>query len=249
MSETSLLKALEILGLSVLAQNIYLELLKNNSTSLTLLMEIVGTSRVTFYKNLEILVEFGVCTKDQRGRWQAVKPAYIFAKLKAKQAELNKITAELEQNLPKYETIFPDKNKKTFVKIYSGKTQIQELAARFASDLIEDYIGFGELSVFQDLIGDEVDHFWVFERKKKKIKLRMLLQDKKYAELYKLTDKADYRETRYLKQENEILGYFTIHQNIAYCWASGHSRAIVISDEVFVASLRAMFEMLWVLGN
>jgi hypothetical protein len=151
----------------------------------------------------------------------------------------------LEQNLPKYESIFPDKYKKTFVKIYSGKTQIQELAARFVSDIAEDYIGFGELSVFQGLIGDEVDDFWVFERKKKKIKLRMLLQDKQHAELYKLKDKADYRETRYLDQENQILGYFTIHQNTAYCWASGHSRAIVVNDEVFVSSLRAMSRILY----
>lgn len=249
MSEISLIKALSELGVSDLGQQIYLELLKNHNLSLTQLIKLVGTSRATFYKNLDLLQLAGLITKDQRGHWEAVEPSFIFAKLKAKQAKLNRVTQNLEYDLDTFDKIYNLKHKNSFVKIYLGRKEIQELAAKLAQDLSVDYIGFGDSSVFEELIGDEIEKFWMFQRKKKQLKLRLLLQDKKFVDVCKLTDQKDMRETRYLSLKWPISGYFNIHQDIAYCWATGHNRAIVINDEVFVSSLKAMFEMFWELGE
>ena len=248
MSEISLINALVELGISGLGQQIYLGLLKNQAKSLSQLIKDVGTSRATFYKNLELLQQLGLCAKDKRGDWQAVEPGFVFAKLKAKQAKLNQITQNLEQNLDSYDRIFNLKNNNHFARIYTGRKEIQELAAKLAHDLEVDYIGFGDSSVFEGLIGDEIENFWMFQRVRKHIKLRLLLQDKNFVDVCKLTDQKDMRETRYLSHKWQISGYFNIHQNTAYCWASGHSRAIVINDEVFVSSFKAMFEIFWELG-
>jgi predicted transcriptional regulator len=249
MSEISLLNALTELEINILGKQIYLALLKGQSKSLTELISELGTSRATFYKNLEYLLQAGFCIKDQKDGWVAVDPSIIFAKLKAKQARLNQVTHNLEASLDTFDLIYAQKPKNNYIKLCSSRKEIQELAAKLAQDICEDYVGFGDSSVFEELIGDEVEDFWIFQRKKKQVKLRLLLQDKKFADICKASDKNDMRETRYLSEKWEIPGYFNIHQNTAYCWASGHSRAIVITDHVFVSSFKAMFEMFWELGK
>ena len=245
MAELYLLNALTELGISELQKKVYLSLLRQLGNSITKLISETKMSRGTFYKTLEELSKFGLCSKNSRGNWQAIEPGFIFAKLKAKQVNLNKIASDLENHLEDYATLYSEKNKNNFAKIYSGRKEIQEIAAKLAIDLKSDYIGFGDSSIFEELIGEEIESFWMNERRNKNLNLRLLLQDKKYVEFCNLTDQKDFRETRFLESGFNIPGYFNILENVAYCWFSGSSRAVVIYDEVFVYSLKSMFEIMW----
>jgi|GEM_PF-4361652 len=249
MSESALLEALEQLGVSALGQKIYLNLASKSSKTITDLISSLGKSRVTVYKNLDELLNLGVCIKDTRGNWIAAAPTLIFAKLKAKQGQLAKITNNLEQNLPTLNYFFGSKDKKSFAKIHTGRDEIRQLAAQFVTRLNQDYVGFGDSQVFEDFIGEEIDSFWIHERVKRQVKLRFLVQNKDMSDKCKLTDNTTFRDTRLLNGEFGIPGYFNIHGNTAYCWTAGDTRAIEISDEVFVLSLKAMFEMLWVMSS
>jgi len=245
MSELYLTNALSELGLSSVQKNIYLLLLKQPEVLVSSLIKTAGISRGTFYKTLEELGKLKLCFKNGRANWQAVEPSFIFAKLKAKQGNLEKITSNLESHLKDYALLYSSKNRNSFAKIYSGQKEIQEIAAKLAIDLKSDYIGFGDSSFFEGLIGEEIESFWMYERISKNLNLRLLLQDKKYVEYCNLTDLKDFRKTRFLESEFNIPGYFNIHENVAYCWFSPSTRAVVIADQVFVASLKAMFEILW----
>jgi len=99
------------------------------------------------------------------------------------------------------------------------------------------------------LFGTQIQDYWIFNRKKMQIKLRLLSQNKELVDFLRLEDKKEFRETRYLQSQFPILGYFNIHKNTAYCWSPHSDQCTVISDIVFVSSLRAIFETLWSISD
>jgi len=153
MTEIYLKSALVQLGVTGLSQKIFLAFINNhNKINLTKIIHELGTTRATFYKLLKNLEDRDLIYKGQDDNWQTISIDKLYSKLRVLQVELNQITSNLESNLEYYNNLYSSSKVDTFLKIYSGSSQVREQALTLAHSLSEDYIGFGDSNTFENLI-------------------------------------------------------------------------------------------------
>ena len=119
-----LYKSLLEIGLDSVSTNIYLEILANQTITVTKLAKNLRTNRVKIYECLEVLRNLGLMAKDSL---VIEPPSRVVAMLRHKEIQTKRLSDDLSEILPSYLNDYYSKSKVSRVKIYEGKNEFIKL--------------------------------------------------------------------------------------------------------------------------
>ena len=240
------LSALQNFGLNEKEAKTYIKLLELGKSTANDLSKHTGILRQTLYQILDKLISKGLVSHIIIAGvkyFQAADPSKFNAILKEKQ----KIIAELLPKLKSIKSIIKNKPKIEFYQTIDGlKSIYNDIINTKPRELFE----YGNSKNFLKTMKFYFIENYIKRRTLNKIKLKLITEpDKKIISLYG-TDKDLYRETRYLKEmENIKINGYIYKNKFAILTLTEQPFGIIIEDEDIPDAQRRFFNIMWGLSK
>jgi hypothetical protein len=170
------------------------------------------------------------------------KPSILLSKLRTKKTNMNQIETELKDNLVWFGSQFNGQNISKILKISSKNDFIAEFIRAY-SDASEDILFFGSTSSFLDVVGLEVINLVTEERKKNKIKHKILTCDKLLANI---DNKKLGREVHYWQDSKPLKSMsYSIIGSTTFFWNMIEPCCYIIEDRFLSDLMRFQFMNIW----
>ena len=228
-------KVLENLGLTKIEAKVYLALLEQGSALASVISRRSGIHRRCVYDAVERLIKRGLASyivKNNRKYFTITNPDRIVSILKEKEDEANRILPELHRKF-EHSQIRPETS------FYQGMNGLKSI--------YEDMVNAGgEILVIAATTYENVNKFFFppydRERKKRKIKMRVLFPESKLKEKPTIPiSKIKYLPDSYISAvATNIYG-----DNVAISLWTKNPVAILIRQKEIADSYRTQFELLW----
>ena len=241
-NETSekLKEVLASIGMNKNAAEIYLDLLRHQTSSALEISKRTGIHRSNTYDALRELIEQGFISEvieEKRKLFKAGSPEKIKDYLEQKQKEVNDLVPELKE-------ISSEDNKKKEVSVSQGIFAIREALNEMLQEKKEIMV-FGASETAYQSIGVPFLNEFHKERIKNQIKMRHIY-DKNAVERIKKLNKMKFTEARCVSHQYFSVVSTNICNNSVYIFIFGKPQfAIRIKNESVAESYRNYFELLW----
>lgn len=242
---SELIKSLEELGLSQKKADIYLALLELGEALVIDLSKKTGIKRTTIYNLLPELASEGlikVAIKNKRRIFFVEDPRNIKISLEDKLKSFENILPELKA----IHNIFPSKPKITFYEGFGGMRELYQdtLNTLASGDTILSYTG---LSNYHKLVPKEFTEWYVGERVKRKIRVKIISPASKTSNEWKDASIKELREIKLVDNpdfkfnaDTEIYG-----NKIALLSYGENFMGVIIESKEINQMQRMAFELMW----
>ncbi|MFT4303819.1 MAG: TrmB family transcriptional regulator [Candidatus Woesearchaeota archaeon] len=231
-------KTLENIGLTRNQAEVYVTLLKLGSATAQQIIKESGIQRSPVYDALEKLRDKGLVsfvTKDFKKYFQAESPKALYGYLEEKKEEISQI-------MPQLEALEGMKKENINASIYKGKEGLKTIHYDMLKEGKQiDVIG-GKGLIFSEL-KYYIPH-WEKERIKKKMKWRILWDNKKIRDE---VIKRKYVDGKVLPKGTETSSVVNIYGNkvAIFLWKEKYPTAFVIDNKDVADSFRKWFNLLY----
>ena len=241
-----LFKSLLEINLDSVSANIYLEILANQTITITQIARDLRTNRVKIYECLEILRNLGLMSKDSL---MIEPPSRVVAMLRHKEIQARRLSDDLSEILPSYLSDYYSKSKVSKVKIYEGKNEFIKLQNQSVDELKDG----GEILIFSEGLEmyDVIDPYYynieLSSRRKNKNKTARIIASHDNDILVSHANRNEQldRQVKVLPKGFSSLGTIAIYDNRIINWNTVIPRAIMIEDEVMAKVYRDIFNFFW----
>jgi len=233
-----IIKELQELGLSLTESKVYLSLLNLGSALAGEITKKSEVNRTNVYDALERLIEKGLVTyviTANRKVFQVVNPKRLKELLKEKQEKLNRIFPDLEER-------YKETKSKEDAVIFRGKRGIKTIFEDMIKER-KDILTYGAESKFAEMFPNYQKQ-WNLKRKKAKIKIRMLYNEKVRKE--KIKEKINLVSMKFLPEKYDFPSTVHVYGNkvVIIVWTELPFGFMIKSKEA-VRSNKHFFELLW----
>jgi len=252
MIPNSLHKALVSLGLSDLAGNIYIYLLKNYNTTVLGLSKKFAVSRNLIYKALAEIAEAGLMQhKEQYSRHlEVVSPSRIASLLESKRFNDSQLYDSFISGLPTVLADLLQTGSLPQFKIYRTKEQIMTVMYQLYSETSEEICCLGNEDLIIELLGKSFLKEIIKQRMSKNRGARILVPHKTYfRDILKPQDTAELRSYRMLPVKSIIDADYHVMGERVFCVNPVIPMGYLIQDKLIATMFKQIFEMLWGLGE
>lgn len=245
---TNLIDIFADLDMDSLTASVYEFFLINPELTISNCAKQLKLHRHQVYAALKKLYEIGML-KSQIKNIILEPPETLIILLEYKSIKLNSSARNLETLIPKLKGDMSNRDG-SFVKTYYRKTQLLEVVQNSMDLMKKDEIVlvFGESEDFYKLIEARyIVKTIVQKRVKKQIRAKVLFvgdlakENLKYLE----QDQIELRESKILKNSQEIVGAFWVCGKKVILWNTEKSIAITIEDEFYSRMFSSYFELVW----
>jgi sugar-specific transcriptional regulator TrmB len=240
MNHPELSRILENYGLKERHAKIYLALLSLGSASIQKISLKSGFARSTCEAVLVSLQRTGFATSFRKKSiryFSAEDPRKIISMAEHK-AEL------LKHALPKFLNLYHSQDNLPAVRFYEGKAGMQTIM-REILDEAKEMICFGSADSLYETLLSNVENF-IDERIKRKIPLRLILQDSPFAQKRKSLEDKLLMKVKIVPNTLKMTSVMWIWNNkIAMFSLQKDIVALVVQSEELAKMHRAMFELVW----
>jgi DNA-binding transcriptional regulator GbsR (MarR family) len=251
MRNNKLTKALQKLGISETAIQIYGLLLDQPQISITELCTQTGQYRAKIYEALEELKVIDLVERenDFKRQIRVSSPTTVFTLLKQKQYEINRSVVDFQEELPYILANYFDQKTALDVKVFDGENKFTYLLTTILDECIDgiEMVSFNENNDIYNII--DAKYFfdvWVEKRIAKKIFNRILLHPKNiFINSQQPLDQTKFRETKILPNSNSDQGCYWIIDSKIIFWDTVTPKAILIENKVLACVMKFGFELIW----
>ncbi len=249
-----LIELIKNLGLDENEAKIYLALLELGPSLVTKIGQKASINRTTCYDVLERLVKYNLVTyasgKQAKKRYSAMPPYNLVSFLERKQKQNEKQLDKLKTKLPELKMLYKELNKPS-IKFFEGTEGVKAIYAETLKSKTE-ILSVGDCEEWSsaDLVawGKRYNR----QRAKLKIKERVLMPDSLKTTNWFANYPASIKYTVYkILPKNKINYVFNGEINIyedkvvIVLLKSPNRMGIMITSDILVNMLKAMFEMAW----
>ncbi len=248
---TNLIDIFSDLDIDAITASVYEFFLINSEATISDCAKQLKLHRHKVYSALEKLQEIGMI-KSHTKSIRVEQPKTLMILLEYKSIKLNSTARRLETLIPKLKGDNSNRDG-SFVKTYFRKTQLLEVVQNSMDLMKKDEIAlvFGESEDFYKLIEARyIVKTIVQKRVKKQIRAKVLFvgdltkENLKYLE----HDQIELRESKILKNSNDLVGAFWVCGKKVILWNTHKSIAITIEDEFYVQMFTSYFDLVWELN-
>jgi sugar-specific transcriptional regulator TrmB len=248
-------KIFQELGLSLLTQKVFRELLSKGPTNARVLADRVGIPRPSIYDHLKILISNGLVTE----KIQDGKKIFCLDDIRNIQDLLDSKIRALQIEKKAFEQSLPDLLKKTHsiepqMKFYSGKEGVKQILNHILLNRNMDTMLFWPMSEMMRVLGPEYLEELNEKRVARNIYLRAIwpldkkLDTKKYP--YLSGDEDHLRDLRFApKGTTWNMGYWIYEDRVAFLSSEREGFGFVVHSKDFADLMKIQFEQMWVVSK
>lgn len=236
-------KDLKELGLDEKEIAVYLAILKLGQANVLDIARKAQVPRATVYGVIEKLIAEGLISsiiKGKRRYYYAEDPVVISKNLVEKEKKVAKI-------LPGLRTLYQGATNRPLIRYYEGKTGV----IRMLDDILKT-VGTGgtydALLNYKDefaVLGKKFDEH-VENRKRKKIWIRLITEQSEITKKWKIREKEDWREVRYIPRGQHFsVSYHIYGHKVSMFSLQGPVVGVIIENKEIAEMERLQFEYMW----
>lgn len=237
--------SLEYIGLKPKEAKIYLAILELGQASVVQIARKAGIKRTTVYNILPDFINRGIITstvKKKRKVYFVEDPRSLKNDIKEKESAIDKFLPELFA----IQNILPSKPRITFYEGVGGMKDLYQdtLESCNGGDVILSYTG---LSDFSKLVPPEYADYYIQERIKRRIRIRIIASDSPFAQSWENAAIRELREIRIVKDLSfQFNADMEIYANkIAIISYRENFMGVIIESKEINQMQRAAFELMW----
>ncbi len=249
----------EEIGLSQTETDLYLQLIKEGSSTFTELSRKCKIPRTTVYENIERLINKGLVTQVTKGSTKkliAEDPRRVETLLMNQQIEyqskldkISNINGQLGDFVNLVNNFIPQGSEKNefSVRYFQGVEGFLDVHQRTLNNQEKEILFISNMDEWKKVFTDEFAYkFYVPERIEKKIFAKTLAIDTKVARDIRKNDKLYFREMRFLPEGFEFEPTLIISDKEISLMTSTKPYTAILIENVNIAKLfRDMFNFLW----
>lgn len=234
-------------GLNEKEQQVFFALTKLGSTGVIEISKSTGFRRTTTYYLLDQLESKGLVSYIQSGNrrtYTAVSPQRIKKILNEKKDEVDNQMYAFNHLLPEISMMYGQSQQKPKFTYYEGRLGAQEIFDDMLIDT-KEIIVIGEVSTFEESVGEEYLEKFVEQRRAKGIHIRGIWVPSKMVSKYPASEEH-LRTIRFAPDwVSAPVTTYIYNNKVAFTSSSGESFGTVIESVDLAKTMRNWFEMLW----
>ena len=242
-------EALDKLGVSQKASQLYVASLENGPMPVSKLAELLEMNRPNVYKLIDELENAGLSNfSDRQGyakEFVVESPSVLLEHMKQKQKQTNQTVESLKQALPTLLGQYRQGDLPSKIQVFEGDAQFTKMFEKVLRESKDRNEFFGSAEDFIDLVSWQKENWFIEERVKRDIFMRALLLPSVNSNTLSGRDENQLRETRILQDADPFPTSFHLFGDKVIIWQPKAPLGILIEDEYIVAMLRSIFEKLW----
>jgi sugar-specific transcriptional regulator TrmB len=218
---------------------VYLTLLRSGTLGATQIAKLSKLNRITTYHILKELIEKGLVSyviKSGIKSFKASNPKTIIEDLKEKENKFLEI-------LPQLEALKESVLQHATMEVYEGKEGLKTIM----NDWIitkKEIFGFGTEEL-NNIMGNYFPNY-VQRRVENGIKIKLLLENSKYAKEMQLKDKKELRETKIINIDKITTGIYVYGNKVAFLtFEKNEPLGYIIEDKSLAKTIRIILELIW----
>lgn len=236
------------LNITSIGSSIYEYFLINPNNSITECGRDLGIHRHQVYTSLEKLQNTGLII-SQNKKVVVEPPQIIGILLEHQSIKLNSTARKLDAIIPKLSGDYSNRDT-GFVKTYFRKSQLLEVVQNSMDKIRKDQIVliFGDSEEFYNVIEPlYLEKTLVKKRVARRIQAKLILVPPVSSEVQKWIskDKEQFRETRILESESNLVGTFWVLGDKVILWNTQTNIAITIENSYYSKMFESIFELTW----
>lgn len=216
---------------------------------ITKLADHLGMSAPNVYKLIARLAAVGLSSfsaKSGYGRsFTVVAPSVLSELIQKKREEVERMSNQLQAFMPDLLANYHQGDTPTKVRILQGKDQFHTAITRMFDEAKDEVLVFGSIHDFIGCIAPTAFEALTKRRLQRGIGVRLLVLPCKEVEHLERNAQKEARQIRTISDAPTFSASFQLSQHQVIIWQPQAPLALIIEDEVIVAMLRVMFEMLW----
>jgi len=251
-SEKAVRSYLTEFGLNDKEVVIYLTLLKTGPSTIMDLSRKTGIKRSTTHNNVEELIKKGLVSQTNYGERRmavAEDPEKLKFLLEQRKWDVNKLEKIMPDIVKSIYDIVPGSKEttKVEVKYYEGEKGFKEVCQRSIVKSSKEVLFLSNLEEWRKVYTAEYGReYYIPQRLKKNLFLRMLAVDNLTGADFKAEDKATLRETRVLPKSFQFKPTIIIcDEEVSLMVAAEPYKAVVIEDADVAGVFRDLFNNFW----
>ncbi|MBM2820481.1 MAG: transcriptional regulator TrmB [Candidatus Berkelbacteria bacterium] len=236
-------KELKNLGLGENEIEVYLAILELGQANVLDMARKAQVPRATVYGILEKLISEGLISsiiKGKRRYYYAEDPAVISKNLAEKEKRVAKI-------LPGLQLLYQSATSRPLIRYYEGKTGVINMLDDIFKTVVEGGT-YDALLNHKDefaILGKKFDEH-VNLRKEKRIFIRLITEQSEITKKWKVREKADWREIRYIPRGQRFSVTYHIYGNkVSMFSLLGPVVGVIIENKEIADMERLQFEYMW----
>ena len=241
----NLQSSLEYIGLTPKEAKIYVALLELGEASVVQIAKSAGIKRTTVYNILPDFINRGLATstfKKKRKVYFVEDPRSLKNDIKEKGNVIDKLMPELLA----IQNVIPSKPRITFYEGLGGMKDLYQdtLEGSKEGETILSYTGLAD---FSNLMPEEYANYYIRERAKRKIRIRIITSDSPTAQSWKNTAAQDLRDIRIVDNPNfRFNADMEIYANkVALISYRENFLGVIVESKEINQMQRAAFELMW----
>lgn len=243
MKNTKYTELLKNIGLSEEESAIYLAGLSLGPTTVLKLSKVSGLKRTTVYGIVEGLKKKGLMRIDLKG----LKQTYAVESPEKLESTLEQKVADLKRELPSLMALHDLKGSESTIKYYTGVEAMKQLYLETLKEIKhgEDYLVITNQEKWYNL-EPKFSQFYIEERAKLYIKIRLLFQNSAIAQEHKKFERNFNEQVKILPEDTKLnVDTILLPNKLITLELTPPYMAVVIENKGIIELHREMFELIW----
>ena len=242
---------LEQMGFTPHESRVYLDLLNLGETSASKLAAQLGLARTTTRNTLDRLYEEGLLNRIYRRNTQFYNckpPSALVDLLKTREDLASKQLKKANQLLPNFMALYQSNAVVPKVRVFEGEKQVIEAFNHSLYAEVGEILFFTSYKFLQSqAIQKNDDEFYIPERIKKGIELRVLVGKTENASKMCKVNPSELRERRFIPDKFVLPGNIHVYGDFVVYFSTQNSEtmAVLVESRIMAETMRTLFECIW----
>ncbi len=251
MQHPQLQSLLETIGFNHHESTVYMALLTLGEQSASHIAKTIKMPRSTIRSILDKLCERGVVGKVYRGSTQyyfCLDPEALIHSLEQDREKKLLDISRVRNAIPQFIDARGSSSSNPKVQYFTGEKGVLEACNHSLYQDIEEVLFITSYEfVASDLVYKNDVDFYMPERIKRGIKLRVLSEENRHAQHFASHSKKALRKHRFLSSKKNLIGNFMIYGNFVLYFSanSGEFMATLTESAAMTKTMKALFEEMW----
>lgn len=232
------------LGFNSYDSELYLYLLKNPKYSITKLAKLLTVQRLTIYRSLAKLSDFGLIEEQNslgKSLFRVGSPNILLGKIYDKKVKITRISNDLEKAIPELLDKYYENKKDSRVKIFEEKEGFFSVLKDILDCSEDEFYAFGSSEILNYF--PEYSSFFTSQRIRKNIIAKNISFWE--SNLSRHDHNVELRVNKFLPKNYQAGGSFVIYGNKIAIWNTVLPKIIVIEDKIIYETFKVFWQLLW----